>query len=235
VNGNEITHLAPEERMIGYIPQDYVLFPFLNVIDNIAFGLKEAKYSPQEVQKRVDKLAAIMGISHILQRDTRSISGGEKQRVALARALALSPKILLLDEPMSSLDLQTAKYLRLELRHIHDELGITTIHVTHSQNEAEEIADRIGVINSGYLEQVGQPDEIFFFPRNNTVSNFIGSPNILDCNCCNFLGQGLIEVDCDGLRVILPHEGNSVQRISFFPRDIYISNSQPPGPHINRF
>jgi ABC-type sugar transport system ATPase subunit len=235
VNGDDITHLAPEERKTGYVPQDYVLFPFLSVADNIAFGLKEAKYKDVEIKERVNTLAHLMAITHLLNRDTRSLSGGEKQRVALARALALSPKILLLDEPLGALDLQTAKYLRLELKRIHDELGITTIHITHDQTEAEEIADRLGVLNAGRLEQVGMPDEVFFYPGNEAVSDFIGSPNILECDYCNSLGQGLMEVDCGGLRIVIPHDGNSIERIALFPRDIYISDTLPPGPHMNRF
>jgi ABC-type sugar transport system ATPase subunit len=235
INGTEITHLVPEERRVGYVPQDYVLFPFLNVADNIAFGLKEAKYKDVKIKERVDTLAHLMAITHLLKRDTRSLSGGEKQRVALARALALSPKILLLDEPLGALDLQTAKYLRLELRRIHDELGITTIHITHDQTEAEEIADRLGVLNLGRLEQVGMPEEVFFYPGNEAVSDFIGSPNILECDYCNSLGQGLMEVDCGGLRIVIPHDGNSIERIALFPRDIYISDTLPPGPHMNRF
>jgi len=235
INGDEITHLAPEERKVGYVPQDYVLFPFLNVADNIAFGLKEAKYKDVETKERVSTLAHLMAITHLLNRDTRSLSGGEKQRVALARALALSPKILLLDEPLGALDLQTSKYLRLELKRIHDELGITTIHITHDQTEAEEIADRLGVLNLGRLEQVGMPDEVFFYPGNEAVSDFIGSPNILECDYCNSLGQGLMEVDCGGLRIVIPHDGNSIERIALFPRDIYISDTLPPGPNMNRF
>jgi molybdate/tungstate transport system ATP-binding protein len=235
INGDEVTRLAPEERKIGYVPQDYVLFPFLNVYENIAFGLKEAKYSKEEIKKHVSTLTDLVAINHLLNRDTRSLSGGEKQRVAIARALALAPKILLLDEPLGSLDLQTAKYLRLELKRIHRELGVTTIHITHDQTEAEEIGDRIGIMDSGRLEQVGEPDEVFFYPGNKVVSDFIGSPNILECGSCNYLGQGLMEVDCGGLRIVLSHEGNSVQRIALFPRDIYISDTPPPGPTMNRF
>ncbi len=233
INGNNVTGSAPEERWTGYVPQDYILFPFLNVAENIAFGLRQTK-SP-ETQERVRTLAGLLGISHLLNRDTRSLSGGEKQRVALARALAPSPKILLLDEPLASLDLQTSKYLRLELRRIHRELGVTTLHITHNQMEAEEMADRIAILNLGSLEQVGRPHEVFFYPENETVSDFIGAPNILDCDYCRTLGQGLMEVNCGGLRIILPHDGDSVQRIALFPRDIYISDTQPPGPQVNRF
>jgi len=235
IDENNVTNLTPEDRAVGYVPQDYVLFPFLNVVDNIAFGLRQAKYSPTEMKKGVESLSSLLSISHLLNRDTRSLSGGEKQRVALARALALSPKILLLDEPLSSLDLQTAKYLRLELRRIHQELGVTTLHITHNQTEAEEIADRIGILNMGRLEQVGSPEEVFFYPRNEIVSDFIGAPNILDCDYCHNLGQGLMEVNCGGLNIILPHDGNMVRRIALFPRDIYISNTKPPGPRVNRF
>jgi len=133
------------------------------------------------------------------------------------------------------LDLQTAKYLRLELQRIHKELGVTTLHITHDQLEAEEMADRIGIVNMGKLEQVGKPEEVFFYPESEAVSDFIGTPNILDCDYCHTLGQGLMEVSCGGMRIILPHDGDSVQRIALFPRDIYISDIQPPRPGVNRF
>jgi len=237
IDGNNVTDLTPEERNIGYVPQDYVLFPFLNVFENIAFGLKRNKHSKIEKQTKVNALADLMGISHLLNRDTYSLSGGEKQRVAMARCLALSPKILLLDEPLSSLDLQTSKRLRLELRRIQRELGITTLHITHNQMEAEEISDRIAILNRGKLEQVGKPDEILFYPRSEIVSEFIGAPNILDCNTCRNLKQGLMEVHCGGIDLVIPYDGdgNSVQKIALFPRDIYISENNPPGPKVNRF
>ena len=123
VDGKDITHSAPEERGVGYVPQDYVLFPFLNVKDNIVFGLKGKRLSPADIQQRLDSLTGLLGIVHLLSRDVRSLSGGEKQRVAIARALAPAPRILLLDEPMSSLDSETSKHLRLELKHIHRDLG----------------------------------------------------------------------------------------------------------------
>jgi len=235
VDGINVTALAPEERAVGYVPQDYVLFPFLNVVENIAFGLRPAKFSKAEMRERVKTLSDLLGISHVLNRDTRSLSGGEKQRVALARALAPFPRMLLLDEPLSSLDLQTSKYIRLELRRIHSELGITTLHITHNQVEAEEMADRIAILNMGTLEQVGSPDEVFFYPKNEVVSDFIGTPNILDCDYCHNVGKGLVEADCGGLNITLPHMGNMVRRIAIFPKDIYVSSTMPPGPGMNRF
>ena len=235
MDGNNVTGRAPEERKVGYVPQDYVLFPFLDVVGNIAFGLRQSKYSKADIIKKVETLASLMGIPHLLNRDIRALSGGEKQRVALARALAPSPHILLLDEPLGALDLQTSKHLRLELRRIHQELGVTTLHITHNQTEAEEIADRIAIINMGRLEQVGSPDEVFFYPKSEVVSGFIGTPNILECDDCRNLGRGLVEVNCRGLPIILPHDGNAVKRIALSPRDVYISDTEPPGPPVNRF
>jgi ABC-type sugar transport system ATPase subunit len=236
INGNKATLLAPEKRKIGYVPQDYVLFPFLNVYDNIAFGLREVNCAGLDVKKSVDRIVQLLGISHLLERNVRTLSGGEKQRISLARALVLAPKVLLLDEPLSNLDLQTAKYLRVELKRVHHELGVTMVHVTHNQTEAEELADRIGLLNLGRMEQVGSPEEIFFFPENAIVSDFLGTPNILTCDFCRPIGQGLVEVDCSGLRIILPHdEDEPVKRIALFPRDIYISEKSPPGPSLNRY
>ncbi len=235
INGTNATHLTPEERNMGYVPQDYVLFPFLDVFGNIAFGLKQANYSKSDREQKVKALAKLVGISHLLSRHIQTLSGGEKQRVALARALALSPKVLLLDEPLSNLDLQTAKYLRRELRRVHEELGITTLHVTHNLDEAEEIADRIAIIHNGSIAQVATPDEVFFYPKNEVVSDFIGAPNILDCDHCQELEHGVVEADCGGLPIIVAHDGNSIDRVALLPRDIYVSDSHPPGPGVNRF
>jgi len=231
----EVTHLVPEERNVGYVPQDYVIFPFLNVFDNIAFGLKQTGHAGSGTQERVNKLADLMGISHILRRDTRSLSGGEKQRVALARALAPSPGILLLDEPLGALDLRTAKYLRLELRRVHRELGLTTIHITHDLMEALEMADRVAVIQNGQVEQVAEPEEMLFYPEGEKVADFIGAPNILDCDYCRDLGQGIKEVGCGGLKLTVPHEGGTIRKVAILPRHIYVSETRPPGLSVNGF
>ena len=175
IDENDVTPLPPEERQIGYVPQDYCLFPFLNVLNNITFGMKEKRVEKDKMRQQVETLAPLLGISHLLNRDVRTLSGGEKQRVALARALAVSPRILLLDEPLSSIDVRTAKSLRQELRRLHEELGVTTIHVTHNLGEAGELADRIAVLNMGKLEQVGTPEEVFFYPQSETVSDFLGT------------------------------------------------------------
>ncbi len=183
----------------------------------------------------MNRLADLMGISHILHRDTRSLSGGEKQRVALARALAPSPGILLLDEPLGALDLRTAKYLRLELRRIHRELGLTTIHITHDLMEALEMADRVAVIQNGQVEQVAGPEEMLFYPEGEKVADFIGAPNILDCDYCRDLGQGIMEVGCGGLKLTVPHEGGAIRKVAILPRHIYVSETRPPGLSVNGF
>jgi len=155
--------------------------------------------------------------------------------VALARALANSPHILLLDEPMNSLDYRTSKHLRIKFKILQKKLGITTLYVTHNFYEAEEMADRIAIIEEGHIEQVGKPEKVFFYPRSKKVSNFIGSPNILDCDYCKDIGRGLLEVLCGGLPIIVPNEGNKMKKIALLPRDIYISETEPPGPKVNRF
>ncbi|MFZ2799415.1 MAG: ABC transporter ATP-binding protein [Syntrophorhabdus sp.] len=235
ISGKNITPVPPERRELGYVPQDYALFPFLDVRENIIFGLQPKKISKQELEKKVSSLANLLSIHHLLDRNVRTLSGGEKQRVAIARALAISPKVLLLDEPMGSLDVRTAKYLRLELKRYHEELGITTIHVTHNLIEAEEMAERMAILHMGQIEQVGTPDEVFFYPKSPFVADFIGTPNILDCDYYNDIGHGLIEAVCGGVPIILPHHDGPVRKLTLLPRDVYVTTRTPPGPGINRF
>ncbi len=234
-DNKNVTHHTPEERNVGYVPQDYVLYPFLNVADNIAFGLKPTRKTRQDVKKKVQALAALVRVTHLLSRYTVSLSGGEKQRVALARALATSPRILLLDEPLGALDQRTSKYLRIELKSIHRQLGITVIHITHNLMEAIEMADRLAIIQDGCLEQVDEPEKLLFHPANEKVSDFIGAPNILDCDACRGLGQGVTEVECGNLKLVVSQEGEVIHKVAILPRHIYVSESKPPGRGVNCF
>jgi ABC-type Fe3+/spermidine/putrescine transport system ATPase subunit len=234
-DGLPVDKLPANKRKVGYLFQDLILFPHLDVAANIAYGLRAQKHSPAQAEARVNELLQIMKIKHLSARYPKHLSGGEKQRVALARALAPSPKVLLLDEPLSSLDTQTAKYLRTELKQLQQRLGITTVYVTHDLQEAEEMADRMAVLQNGHLEQVGKSEEVFFYPKNERVSDFIGAPNILDCDYCHSLGKGVMEVGCGGLSIIVPYEGNAAQRIALLPGDIHIFETRPPGPEVNRF
>lgn len=230
-----VDRLPPQRRKAGYLSQDLALFPHLTVASNIAYGLKAQGWRREKREVRVEELLELVRIRHLASRYPRHLSGGEKQRVALARALAPFPRILLLDEPLNSLDVQSSRYLRTELKQLQRRLGITTLYVTHELAEAEELADRVAVIQEGRIEQVGKPEEVFFGPANDTVAAFIGAPNILPCDSTRDLGHGLVEVTCGELPIVVPHDGHAVRRIALFPRDIYISPLKPPGPDVNRF
>ncbi len=234
-DGVSVDGLPPQRRGVGYLFQNLVLFPHLDVASNVAYGLRARGWPREKAEARVEELLALMRIEHLVSRYPRHLSGGEMQRVALARALAPSPGILLLDEPLNSLDLQTSRYLRVELKQLQRRLGITTLYVTHELAEAEEMADRVAVIQEGRIEQVGKPEEVFFWPANEKVVAFIGTPNILQCDSTRSLGHGLVEATCGGLPVVVPHEGNAIRRIALFPRDVYVSPMKPPGPKVNRF
>ncbi len=174
LNGKDITELPPEEREIAYIPQNYALFPHMSVYDNVAYGLKVRKVGREEIDDTVRELAEILGISHLLNRKPKTLSGGEKQRVAIARALAIKPKVLLLDEPLSSVDPCMRSKLIREMRRWHRNIGFTAIHVTHDFDEAFALGDRICVMINGKIERIGGCKEVFESPRSVRVAEFMG-------------------------------------------------------------
>ncbi len=173
-NDQNLPDLYPEHRQIGFVYQDYALFPHLTVKENIIFGAKIKKFPIDEIQKKLDQMVEMLGIGHLLHRYPSTLSGGEQQRTALARALITSPKILLLDEPLSALDPRSKEVFQQELKRIHQRLKNITIHVTHDFNEAIFLADRIGIMHKGKLVQVGTPKEIFENPASDFVANFLG-------------------------------------------------------------
>ncbi len=234
-DGVSIDRIPANKREVGYLFQNLLLFPHMNVRTNIGYSLRMKKWPQNMIDDRVDELLNLMNILHLALRYPGNLSGGEKQRVAMARALALSPKVLLMDEPMSSLDAQTAEHLRIELKQIQRQLGITSVYVTHDLNEAINMADRIAILNSGEISQVGTSEEIFFHPCNAAVMNYLGRPNILDCDECHPVGRGIMEADCRGLKIIVPHDGKSFKRIIIYPRDVYVSTSEPTESQVNRF
>jgi putative spermidine/putrescine transport system ATP-binding protein len=179
VGGKAIHHLPPEKRDIGMVFQSYALFPHLTVFGNVAFGLERRKLARAEVEQRVGETLALVQLSGLEDRMPRELSGGQQQRVALARALAIRPTVLLLDEPMSSLDARLRASVRLEIRRLQRQLGITTILVTHDQDEALTMSDRIAVMQGGALEQVATPDELYRRPATRFVAEFIGRMNLL--------------------------------------------------------
>jgi putative spermidine/putrescine transport system ATP-binding protein len=181
----DITMQAANRRKIGMVFQSYALFPNMTVAENIAFGLKLAKLSSAAIKQRVNEMLELVQLTEAQKRYPHQISGGQSQRVALARALAPQPKLLLLDEPLSALDALIRRSLRTEIRRIQQQLGITTIFVTHDQEEALSISDRIVVMNGGRIEQIGQPFDIYNYPASNFVASFIGTFNMLPAQVVN--------------------------------------------------
>ncbi len=173
IDGHHVTNLEPRARGIGYVPQDYALFPHLSVERNIAFGLRVHGYQHKEIQAKITETAELLDIRQLLPRRIHGLSGGEKQRVALARALVLQPKILLLDEPVCALDEVTRQEVCVQLLDIQRRLGLTTIHVSHNLEEAFTVADRAAILNVGILQQVGSLDELLRKPNSEFIARFM--------------------------------------------------------------
>jgi spermidine/putrescine ABC transporter ATP-binding subunit len=180
IAGKDVTSLPPNRRDCGFVFQSYALFPHMTVAANVGYGLKLRKTPKAELQKRVGEVLEIVGLSEFAGRYPRQMSGGQQQRVAIARAIAIRPSVLLLDEPLSNLDAKLRERIRFELRDLQKQLGITTVFVTHDQDEAMAVSDRIVVMSRGRLEQVGTPTEIYNAPASLFVADFVGINNILD-------------------------------------------------------
>ncbi|MFT4707561.1 MAG: spermidine/putrescine transport system ATP-binding protein [bacterium] len=178
--GEKIENLPPHKRPINTVFQNYALFPHMTVLDNVGFGLEMLGKSRAEARARAGEMLELVQLSQFSARKPSQLSGGQQQRVALARALAPSPKVLLLDEPLSALDMKLRKAMQLELKHIQRETGITFIFVTHDQEEALTMSDRIAVMSAGELQQLGAPRDIYEHPRNMFVADFIGDTNLLE-------------------------------------------------------
>ena len=178
LNGEDISQLPANKRPINTVFQRYALFPHMNIYDNIAFGLKLKKLPKEEIRKKVKRVLDIVDLEGFENRKISTLSGGQQQRIAIARALVNEPEILMLDEPLGALDLKMRQEMQLELKHMHDELGITFIYVTHDQEEALTMSDTIVVMNQGYIQQIGTPEDIYNEPQNAFVADFIGESNI---------------------------------------------------------
>ena len=179
LDGRDVTALNPEERDVNTVFQNYALFPHMNVADNIGYGLKLKKVPKAEIKKRVTDMLELVQLPGYEKRKPSELSGGQKQRVAIARALINNPKVLLLDEPLGALDLQLRRTMQAELKRLQKKLGITFIYITHDQEEAINMSDRIVVMNQGQFEQIGTPDEIYNHPKTSYVAAFVGNANIL--------------------------------------------------------
>ena len=230
-DGKVINDVPPYKRQINTVFQRYALFPHLDVYDNIAFGLKVAKLPKTEVDRRVNEMLEIVSLKGYENRSVDSLSGGQQQRVAIARALVNQPKVLLLDEPLAALDLRLRKDMQIELKRIQQTTGITFIYVTHDQEEALAISDRIAVMKDGHIMQIGTPREIYAKPQNPFVAGFIGVSNFLDCEV-NAPQAGNAAVSIKGeLDITVPVSRAYVGsgKISARPEQLFFSESGMPG------
>ena len=179
LDGREVTGLEPNQRDVNMVFQNYALFPHKNVAENIGYGLKLKKVPKSEIRKKVSQMLELVQLEGYEKRKPSELSGGQKQRVAIARALVNNPEVLLLDEPLGALDLQLRRAMQIELKHLQKKLGITFIYITHDQEEAINMSDRIAVMKDGRIEQIGTPDEIYNHPKTSYVATFVGNANIL--------------------------------------------------------
>ena len=220
LDGKDISELPPHKRPLNTVFQRYALFPHLDVYDNVAFGLKLRKLPSDEIDRKVARVLKLVSMTDYEDRDVNSLSGGQQQRIAIARAIVNEPRVLLLDEPLSALDLKMRKDMQIELKEMHKKLGITFIYVTHDQEEAVTLSDTIVVLNEGRIQQIGTPVDIYNEPQNEFVADFIGESNILNGTMLrdrrvSFIGH---EFDCvdEGFGENVPVD------VVVRPEDIYI-------------
>jgi len=206
VDGKEITNLPPNKRNVGMVFQAYALFPNMTVASNVGFGMRVKKQSKDAITKRVGELLEMIHMPEKADRYPYQLSGGQQQRVALARALAVEPQVLLLDEPLSALDAKIRVALRNEIRAIQRQLGITTVYVTHDQEEALSLSDRVVVMNDGRIEQIGSPSEIYNFPATSFVASFVGTLNLLAARVVD-PSAGRLAVEGQEIRAAKPISG----------------------------
>jgi sulfate transport system ATP-binding protein len=220
LDGERVDHVPPQRRRVGFVFQHYALFRHMSVEENIGYGLAVQRVARAERRERVAELVRIMGLSGMERRMPAQLSGGQRQRVALARSLAPRPRLLLLDEPFAAVDARVREELRAWLRRLHDEVGVTSIFVTHDQEEAFSLADRVMVIRGGRLEQAGTPQEILDDPRTEFVARFIGDVNVLEADARNHVAA------VGALRIPLPHpNGHARVRLVIRSYDLKLRRS----------
>lgn len=213
LDGVDVSKKNPYERDVNTVFQNYALFPHMNVFNNIAFGLKIKKVPKAEIKEKVTRALGLVQLEGYENRFVSQLSGGQKQRIAIARAIVNSPKVLLLDEPLGALDLKLRKQMQFELKHLQRKLGITFIYVTHDQEEALTMSDRIAVMNKGRIEQIGLPDEIYERPRTKFVADFIGETNIFEGTLKSKEGEkAVVELKNNSIAKVQDGE-NSISKI----------------------
>jgi len=230
LNGEDITDLPPNKRPVNTVFQNYALFPHLSVWENIAFGLKVKKRPSDIIEREVDKMLSLIQMEDLVHKKPGQISGGQKQRVAIARALVNHPSLLLLDEPLSALDLKLRQKMLMEIDLIHDEVGIIFLFVTHDQTEAMAVSDRIAVMHRGKVEQIGSPMELYEAPKSSFVAAFIGDTNFLDGKVSEKISEEYSLLNIEGLSEPVRSYNDKKLRIS---EPIHMS-IRPEKMHITR-
>jgi putative spermidine/putrescine transport system ATP-binding protein len=231
VDGKEITGLPPNKRDVGMVFQSYALFPNMSVANNIGFGMRVKKQPKAAIAKRVGELLEMINMPEKADRYPYQLSGGQQQRVALARALAVQPQVLLLDEPLSALDAKIRVALRHEIRQIQRQLGITTVYVTHDQEEALELSDRIVVMSQGKIEQIGTPFEIYNFPATAFVASFVGTLNAIEAKIVD-AAAGRLSLAGHDVRTTSALAGSEGQAVTVALRPEMIALATPDGSNV---
>lgn len=201
INDEFMGYTPPFKRNIGMVFQNYALFPHMTVFENIAFPLGMRKLSHNEIATRVEEALELVKLQGYGDRYPKQLSGGQQQRIALARAIIFRPQVLLMDEPLGALDKKLREHMQLEIKHLHEELGLTVVYVTHDQAEALTMSDRVVVLNQGRIEQVGKPDELYDKPRNKFVADFIGETNLLEGRIVNEEGNSIRIETLGGMKI----------------------------------
>ena len=230
-DGRLVNDVPPHRRQTGMVFQNYALFPHLSVFDNIAYGLRARKVPRREIEARIGEVIRSVQLEGLEDRAPSRLSGGQQQRVALARALVISPSILLMDEPLSNLDAKLRVSMREEIRRIQQGLKITTVYVTHDQEEAMAVSDRIAILNRGRLEQVGTPAEIYFRPESRFAAEFMGSSNILEMEVAGYdAGSALLAAAAGAVRILVRGDEPPAGRIVLSVRPEWIHVVPGPSP-----
>nr|WP_300998901.1 ATP-binding cassette domain-containing protein [Methanoculleus sp.] len=233
LDGLDVTRTDPKDRGIGMVYQDYMLFPHLTVGENIGFGLLQRKAEPARIVNSVRETADLLGIGHLLERTTGTLSGGEQQRAAIARALVLQPRVLLLDEPLSALDTVTRERLRRELKAIHRVTGTTVVHITHHFEDVFALADRVAVMQDGGVVQTGTPDEVFRKPATGFVAAFTGMENVY-CGVSKVRdGEATIDLGKIAVRTVTAVEGDVC--VGIRPEEVIVSRESFESSAANTF
>ena len=232
LQGNDVTRVPANRRPLNMVFQQYALFPHMSVYDNVAFGLKVKRVPRSEHRERVQEMLRVVSLEGLDKRRARQLSGGQQQRVALARALVNRPTALLLDEPLGALDVKLRKHMQLELKRIQHDLGTTFVYVTHDQEEALAMSDRIAVMNGGRVEQTGSPREIYEHPQTAFVADFIGSLNAFDLRIDELVGENAVMRLGESERIVMPvdggHRPGETLRVAVRPERVQIEPAGRP-------